>query len=287
MTDSLVVRSLGDANIVLDHADLGTKPSSVVAALSSQKRIIGALMLRDMKTRFGRSHVGYFIAILWPLLHMLGIMGVQYFAGRVTPIGTDLTIFSATGVLPYILCIYPARMMMMGIVSNQPLLLFSIVKTTDMIAARVVLETLTACVVLFVFMAILYTAGVDIQPLDSAEAVFAVLASILLGISMGCVNAVFFALFRMGWMVVFILITISLYASSGAFILSSNIPERIRDVLWFNPLFQCVEWLRSAYYDGYGHSSLSRTYVIGFSVVCLALGLIFEKLFRGQLYQQQ
>ena len=257
---------------------------SLTDALVVQKRIIGALILRDMKTRFGRSHVGYLIAIAWPLAHMLGIMGAQFVTARVTPIGTDLAVFAGTGLLPYILCLYPARMMTLAIVTNRPLLLFSIVKTMDMIIARAILEILTACVVAMIFLFVLYAADVDFQPIDTAEAVFAVLAAIFLGISIGTFNAVMYMLFRQVWMIIFILIMIVMYITSGAFILSSNLSVAVRDVLWFNPLFQMVEWLRSAYYDGYGAASLSKSYTLGFSLVCLFFGILGEKLFRGRFY---
>lgn len=254
-------------------------------ALHVQQRIIGALILRDMKTRFGRSHLSYLIAIAWPLLHMLGIMFVQLFTGRVVPIGTDLTVFAATGVLPYILCIYPARMMMLAIAANKPLLLFSIVKTTDMIIARSVLEFLTAFVVCLIFLFILFSSGTDLQPINTAEAIKAILTSVYLGISIGVLNAVLFMLFKFVWMVIFILLSILMYTTSGAFILSSSLSVEVRQILWFNPLFQSVEWLRSAYYEGYAESSLSRIYILGFATVCLFLGLVGERLFRGKFYQ--
>ena len=259
--------------------------SGILQALATQQRIIGALILRDMKTRFGRSHLGYLIAIAWPLAHMGGIMGVQFVVGRVVPIGTDLTIFAATGVLPYILCIYPARQMTLGIASNQPLLLFSIVKTTDMMIARAVLEVMTSCTVGLIFLFTLYSMNVDLQPIDSTEAILAVLTSIFLGVSIGFVNAVFYMIFKTVWLIVFILIAILMYSTSGAFLLSSTLPEAVRDILWYNPLFQCVEWLRLAYYDGYAGTTLNRTYVLGFALSCLFIGLVGERIFRGQCYQ--
>ena len=266
-------------------ADMTYLSPNFSRAFSIQKRVISALILRDMKTRFGRTHVAYLIAIAWPLAHMLGIMGVQFAIGRVVPIGTDLAVFAATGLLPYILCIYPARMMMQAIKLNQPLLLFSIVKTTDMLIARGILEVLSAAVVAMIFVFIMYASNVDLTPIDMSEAIMAVLGSIYLGVSVGALSAIFFILFGMGWNVTFILISILLYATSGALLLSSTYPPELLDVLWYNPLFQLVEWMRTAYYDSYANSPLSRTYVLGFATASLFLGLITERIFRGRLYQ--
>ena len=257
----------------------------VARALTVQKRVIGALIVRDMKTRFGRSHLGYLLAIAWPLSHIFGIMGAQYVSGRVVPIGTDLAIFCATGVLPYMLVLYPGRQLMLAVAVNQPLLLFSVVKTIDMIIARAILEVLTSCFVCIIFFSILYGAGVDLQPIDTSEAIMAILATIYLGISVGFLNVVLFMMLKIVWLIAFILISLLMYVSSGAFLLSSNLSVGVRQILWYNPLFQCVEWLRSAYYDGYSASDLSRGYVLGVASCCLFLGLVGERLFRGRFYQ--
>ena len=196
-------------------SDISVLSPQFSVAIVNQKRIVKALILRDMKTRFGRSYIGYLVAIAWPLSHMLMIMAVQFVVGRVVPIGTDLTVFAATGILPYILCIYPARTMMMAIVANRPLLLFSIVKTTDMIISRGILEVLTAFAVALIFMVVLYSSDVDLTPIDTAEAILATLASVYVGVSIGVMNAILFVLFKMPWNITFILISILLYSSSG------------------------------------------------------------------------
>jgi capsular polysaccharide transport system permease protein len=44
-----------------------------------------------------------------------------------------------------------------------------------------------------------------------------------------------------------------------------------------------VEWTRSAYYDGYGSIVLDRSYVIGYALVAIFLGLLLERAMRGHL----
>ncbi len=44
-----------------------------------------------------------------------------------------------------------------------------------------------------------------------------------------------------------------------------------------------VEWMRSAYYDGYGAIVLDKTYLIAFALVTLFFGLALERLVRGKL----
>lgn len=257
-------------------------PAALSEGLTVQLRVIGALILRDMRTRFGRSFFGYLIIVGWPLSHLLGITGIYMLSQRLAPIGASVPIFVGTGVLPYILCLYPSRMMMMALVQNQPLLYFPIVKTTDIIFARGILEMITSFWVTAIFAIVLYIGGVDIAPLHYQEAIQAILAIVYLGFALGFIGAILFKLVR-AWIVVQVLFLIGMYVTAGVFFMPSNLPDDIQYYLWFNPLLHCVEWLRSAYYDGYGYGMLSREYLLGFSTCVLGLGLIIDRAVRGQL----
>lgn len=247
-----------------------------------QTRVIGALILRDMRTRFGRSFVGYLVIVGWPLSHLLAITGVYILTQRLAPIGASVPIFVATGVLPYILCLYPSRTMMLALIQNQPLLYFPIVKTTDIVFARGILEMITAFWVTAIFAILLYIAGVDIAPLHYQEAIQAMAAIVYFGFTLGFIGAILCKLVR-AWLVVQIVVLIAMYLTAGVFFMPAGMPDEIQNYLWFNPLLHCVEWLRSAYYDGYGYGMLSREYLLGFSTCLLMLGLVIERAVRGEL----
>ncbi len=257
----------------------------LIGALQVQARVVGALMLRDMRTRFGRSFFGYVVTVLWPLTHLLAVMCVYLIARRVFPIGTSPTVFLATGILPYVLCLYPARNITMSLVLNQPLLYFPVVKSFDVILARGLVEIVTAFWVTAIFCAILFIFGVDIMPVYPQEAFLAIFATIYLGFSIGFSGAVLFKAFR-PWLLVVILLMICMYVSSGALFLPSALPQWAQDYLWWNPLLHCVEWLRTAYYDGYGSHLLSKGYLLGWATFNLFLGIVAERAIRGFVLQK-
>jgi capsular polysaccharide transport system permease protein len=252
------------------------------SVVTDQLRVVRALVLRDMRARFGAGFISYLVAIGIPLIHLLGLMVVPLFANQIAPIGTDYGLFAATGVLPYILCLYPARMMMLCLVDSGPLLSFPAVKPLDVIWARALLETAVAFTVTLCFLFFLVLADIEVLPHNAAEATAAILSTIYLGIGLGFVGAIVFKLFR-AWMFVQLLIVIVMYLTSSAFILPRLLPEEVRDIIWFNPLFHCVEWMRLAYYEGYGEDLLSRSYLLGFSSVLFAVGMLSERLIRGRL----
>jgi hypothetical protein len=53
--------------------------------------------------------------------------------------------------------------------------------------------------------------------------------------------------------------------------------------LALNPLLQCVEWIRYAYYEDYPDKLLNIPYLITFATACLAVSLIAERLARRVL----
>lgn len=253
-------------------------------AIEQQMRVMYALILRDTRTRYGRAFAGFVLMIVWPLTHALILMVGYYVAHKVAPIGTDVSVFVATGALPYILCLYPARMMMFAIVVNQPLLNFPIVKTFDIIIARGILEIILAFWVVLLFCLILFVAGVDFMPQHPEEAVMAILVTIYLGFSIGCLGAVFYKLTR-AWIAVQLAVLGVMYVTSGAFFLPSAMPQWIRNIIWYNPLLHTVEWLRTSYYEGYGHGMLDPAYPIAFSTILLFIALAAERAVRGRLME--
>ncbi|MGO4622643.1 ABC transporter permease [Ensifer sp. 2YAB10] len=250
--------------------------------LQSRLDVISALVLRDMRTRFGRSHLGYLVAVLWPLAHLTSIVVLAAFINRVLPMGTDPAVFVATGALPYILCLYPARLIAISVTLSKPLFLFPVVRVFDVIVSRIIIEFVTAFIVVIIFSGSLLAAGVDLIPLDYSTVAGAIICTIYLSISLGYLSTVIISIFPF-WHIGFVVLMVLLYATAGVFIVPSTLPQHVRDMMWFNPLVHCVEWMRSAYYEGYGDDMLSRGYLVWFSNSCLLLGLLGERFMRGKL----
>ncbi len=251
-------------------------------ALGQRLRVIGAIMLQDMRTRFGRTHVSYLIAVGWPLAHLLLIFGIFVVLRRLAPIGSSREVFIATGGLPYILCLYPARWISFAIVQNRQLLNFPVISTIDLIVARTVVEFLTAFLVAAIFVGGLALGGIDMWPLDLERALGASLAAVYLGIGFGVFNVVGIALFRF-WFIPFVLSMAAMYASGGVVNFLPLVGDTAREVLSYNPVLHLVTWFRSAYYDGYGDIPLDRGYILVVASTALCLGLAGNTLMRGRL----
>jgi len=239
-------------------------------------------MLHNIRTRFGGHGLGYLLAIAWPLVHMFVILATFTLAARAAPYGDSILLFVGTGTVPFMSFSYLSRFMMMAVLITRPLLAFPEVKILDVLLASALLETLAACLVTLIMIVIAWFVGIDFMPKDIVQAALAFGAALLLGLGFGLFNGVI-ALAVKFWPVVVALEIIVLWFSSGVAFVPDALPEAARNALAYNPVLHVVEWMRSAYYEGYGDLILDRGYAVAFGMGAVFLGLLLERAMRGYL----
>ncbi len=262
----------------------GPVSTSLLPKVKEFGRVISVILLMDMRTRFGASYFGYLIAIAWPLSHLIIISGAYLLRNYVAPVGESPAVFVATGVVPYILCLYPARMLGMAAIQGRTLLNMPILKPGHLIAARWILEVLGAFIVLGLYLMLMYSLDIDFTPADYLVAFQAILAAVYLGVGFGVLNTAATAIFGQFFLIAFTLSTVLLYLISGAYVPSYTLTEDMREYYSYNPLFQIVEWLRSAYYTSYDSAMVDKVYVIEVASISFALGLLGERFLRGRFF---
>jgi capsular polysaccharide transport system permease protein len=262
---------------------LDERCSRLRGRLAEFRRIMRAVLVQDMRTRFGTSHIGYLIAIGWPLSHMSVITLVYLLRMSIAPVGDSPTVFVATGIVPYILCFYPARLLSMAIPQNRQLLNIPVIQPLHLIFSRCILETLNAVIVLALFTFAISLFDVDILPPDTAEASKAIVAAVFLGIGLGFFNVMMCALVGQYFMLFFLLAMLGLYMISGAYLPPNMIPSSLREYMAYNPLTQLVEWLRSAYYASYDPELINKSMIYWVGGISFTLGLVGERCLRGRI----
>lgn len=250
-----------------------------IDALCEKGNVISAVMLRDMRTRFFNHGLGFIIQSLWPMAHILIIMMINVAAGRSAPYGDSPMIFFATGLVPTLTFIYISRFMSLSLIINKSMLSFPIVKVTDVLFGRAFLEVVAGVITLLLIWLVLTALGVNPYPNDPAQALLAYLATILLAVGIGTIVGVltlFLPIFATGYA----LMGIIFYLSSGSLFVASNFPDQIAIPLSYNPVLQCVEWMRAAYFEGYSDRLVDKGYLLSFGVGALFIGLTAERLSR-------
>lgn len=253
-----------------------------LSALSRQRNVVFALMLRNIRTRFFAHGLGYLIAIGWPLVHTLSVLLIFASAGRASPYGTSTFVFVASGAVPFMTFSYLSRFMMVSALMTKPLMTFPEVKILDIVISSTILEALSSCLVALILIAIAWGFDIDASPRDAVEASYAFAAALLLGVGFGVVNTVI-VLAQPMWMTGYSLLMILAWASSSTMFVANALPEPFRTAISYHPVAQVIEWMRYAYFEGYSDEILDRAYVLEVGIGALVLGLLFERLVRGFL----
>lgn len=248
-------------------------------ALKQKRDVMSAVILRDMRSRFFNHGLGFLVQSLWPLAHILIIISVNTVANRAAPYGDSPLVFFGVGLIPTIAFMYISRFMSLSVILNTNMLSFPIVKVTDILFARAFLEVIAGFITLLFVWIICISLGLSPYPTDPVQAVFAYLATILLAVGVGTVIGVVTSFLPI-FVTVYALFTIVVYIASGAVFVTPNLPDQIAIPLSYNPVAQCVEWMRVAYFEGYSDRLLDREYLLGFGLGSLFIGLTAERLSR-------
>jgi capsular polysaccharide transport system permease protein len=245
-------------------------------------RVVLALMLREMSTRYGRTPGGYVWALLEPLGGVL-ILAIGFsLLVRSPPLGTSFMLFYATGLMPFDLFRKVSMTTAKSLRFSRQLLAYPAVSWIDTLLARFLLNTLTGVTVSYILLSGILIFGdsrsvVDIWPVLTAMSLAA-----LLGLGVGSVNAVLMG-FYPTWESIWSIITRPLFIASGILILYETLPNTIQDILWWNPLLHIIGEMRTGFYPMYDANYVSLVYVLLLSMALLAFGLMLLRRFHREI----
>ena len=258
-------------------------PPGLLARLVTQRRVIRALIIRETRTRFGESRLGYGWALLEPVLHitLLSVVFALLMHGN-PPIGTEFFIFYFTGLIPYHVFVHASGAMGSAITGNAPLLQLPLVTTFDVILARGVLEFVTDVIVAVLLLGGFAAVGLQAMPADVSMPCIALLVTAALGFGIGYVNAVV-TVFARSWERVYAHVARILYFCSGIFYVPGMMPDWVRELLGWNPLLHAIDWFRSGFFETYQPHWLNRGYLLLAAISAVLAGLALHSALRRKL----
>ncbi|MCY4333780.1 MAG: ABC transporter permease [Litoreibacter sp.] len=236
-------------------------------------RVISALLLREMTTSFGRSSLGY----LWALLEPIGVILIFTLAFSLIfkqpPLGTSFPLFYATGYLPFGIYNAAQSKISTAISQNKALLFYPAVTYTDVILGRFILIAVTEVAVSLILFSGLMV-YFEITIIANIPYIAAALGmALLLGASIGLMNATLFEIFP-SWRSIWRIITRPLFFISAIFYLFDSLPASIQSILWWNLLIHIVGTLRAGFYPEYEGAYISWLYVCMLSLALMSIGLV-------------
>lgn len=256
---------------------------SLGKGLVIQGRVVGALVMREMITRYGRGSLGYLWALIEPLI-MIAVFLLMFKAmGRKSHAGMELIPFLATGFVTFFAIRGTVSRLCSAVAGNLGLLAYPHVTPLDTMIARAVLELATFIVVfsLIIFVAWLFDASP--MPRDTFGVIIAVSMAILWGFAFGIVEWGVELVFPVVEKFMAAIWRILMF-TSGMFFTLNDLPLKAQEYFALNPIFHIIEHLRYAFFPGYVTPITSYNYVIVWIVCLLFLGLIFERSLRNRIY---
>lgn len=237
-------------------------------------RIIGALMLREMSSTYGRQPGGYVWAVLSPVGAIMILSIAFSFIMRAPALGNSFILFYATGYLPYNLYAEMAQKISMALRYSRALLAYPGVTWLHAMLARFVLNALTLVTVFCIVVAGIMVA-VDTRSVLNIGAILTGLAMVaMFGLGVGMMNCLLMGLFPV-WERIWAILTRPLFLISGLFFLYEDLPKFAQDILWWNPILHGVALVRSGFYPTYHASFASPTYGFGISLLLMVLAMVF------------
>jgi capsular polysaccharide transport system permease protein len=243
-------------------------------------RIWLALMLRDIRSRRGRTAESFLLSFVEPVGQLLIVYVVFTALGRKADFGDSLFLFLLSGVLPYFLFTHVVGRIMGALRITLPMLPLGTVGVIDVAIAQLVVETLIVVTVGAGLLFVAWLVGLgSAVPADGLQIFLACIVTALAAFGVGLFNAAaaaFLAAYRLFWT----LLARSLLFFSSVFYVIDTLPPNFRDTLWWNPLLHGVVWFRSGFYGDYPVATLSYVYMIGFTLMAILMGLSLVSLWR-------
>lgn len=245
-------------------------------------RVVRALILREIRTRFGRSKLGYLWALLEPIIHIGTLVVIFRFGGRTQLGGQPLELFFMTGIVIWLLFFNTLINTTVAVSANKSLLSYPQVSTYDIMVARILLEAATSLAVYLILSVVFAMMGLKVDIQEPLLIVSAFVMASLMGAGIGMlICAGKFWLHSLD-KVIMPAIRI-LYFASGVFFSVGHLPEKARHYIMFNPFVHIIETGREGFFRHYSTPSVDFRYAAMFTIVVFLLGLISDRLIQSKV----
>jgi ABC-2 type transport system permease protein/capsular polysaccharide transport system permease protein len=247
-------------------AEPGDTAAAIRRAWTIQRRVIWALVLREILTRYGRHNIGFLWLFAEPMSFTLGVTALWHFTKGEHGSSLPIVAFALTGYSTVLLWRNMPSRCITAIEPNLSLLYHRHVKVLDLFFARLTLEAMGATISLTVLACFFISIGMLTPP----ENVLEVIAGWLLIAWFGSALAMFVGALAYDNEVVDKIwhpVSYLSFPLSGAGFLVDALPKTAQKFFLYVPMVSGVEVIR----EGYFGSTIRAHYDVGYVVVVNAV----------------
>ena len=251
--------------------------ASLSRSLLIQGRVVRALLLRELITRFGRYNLGVLWLLVEPMIFTLVV--AAYWSASGSRHGSNLPIiaFAITGYSSVLLWRNTVGHCVNAVHQNINLLYHRNVRVQDVFAARILLE-IGGATASFVVLALVFTYFGAMRVPESPLSVVAGWALLCwfgaaLGMTVGAATAFSELVFRL-W----VPLSYILFPLSGAAFMVTSLPPAAQDFVLLLPMVHGVEFMREGYFGRLVHTSYDLAYMALINLGLTFFGLLLLRL---------
>jgi capsular polysaccharide transport system permease protein len=246
--------------------------SSFVAGWRIQRRVIGALMIRELVTRFGRENIGFLWIMVEPLL-FAGLVGIVWrFMKGPEEHGVSVVAFVATGYIPLTLFRHVFGRSIRVFTVNGSLMYHRQVKVLDFMIVRFLIEVIGAMMAFLFIATVLMTINEFPVPADLGAFFVGWLLYCLFTFSLCLVLAPLSEMSDVLEKIVPV-VTYIMIPFSGTFNMVSWLTPEAQKVMYYSPFVHAMELMRYGVFGARVNAVWDVSVPIAASIVLLLIGL--------------
>jgi capsular polysaccharide transport system permease protein len=256
-------------------SDSGTMPPARrdLIAFTNQLRVVFALTLREVLTRYGRHNIGFIWMFAEPMLFTLGVTTLWNLMPHSVTDGVSVTAFVLSGYSTVLLWRNMPNRCIGAVTPNSGLMYHRQVKVLDIYISRILVEAVGATASLCLLTVVLSAMQLIDFPVDILKVLcgwfllagYAFSLSILVGALSECTEIVerVFHIFQ------YLMIPLS-----GAFFTVESVPSELRGFVLLNPTVHCTELFREGFFGNRGYWVYDVAYVLVVTMMLALVGLL-------------
>lgn len=219
-------------------------------SLQIMRDTVFALMMRELKTRFGAKKLGYFWALAEPIAQA-SIMAIMFsMIGRSSLSGVPVALFMISGIMPFKFFSKLMPQLASSVQGNKALFTYRQVSIMDPLVTRLIIEVVTYIVSFCIILAVMAWVGFNVEMQDFLAFLMINLLLIGLGLGMGLLLCVASAYWEDTVKVVSMMM-MPMFMISGIFFTATMIPQKYLYLFDWNPIFHIIELIRQAMFVSY------------------------------------
>ncbi|MGE4323840.1 MAG: ABC transporter permease [Sphingobium sp.] len=244
----------------------------LLRSLQLQRRVVFALLMREILTRYGRHNVGFLWLFLEPMMFTVGVTLLWSYTKSAHGVDLPITVFALTGYSCVLLWRNMPGRTVGSVQPNLSLMFHRNVRILDIMLARVLLEA-AGVTMSFVLLGMVF---IGFEWMDMPEDVLTVAGGWLmlvwfgmaLGLLMGALSERS-ELIDKFWHP----FTYMLFPLSGAIFLVEALPPQAQEFILWLPMVHCVEMVRDGYFGSHFNAIYDMGYVAAFNMGLTVMAL--------------